>query len=487
MEEPAQRLPDTACSTARRAAWRAFARRLGARSVGFLVWAAALLLLAVALHPKHPYLLALRAVETPLLVALSALGIGLVGWRAQGARRSAPERRRARWPGRLLGGLLLAVLLLAAGHEIDFRRQRTDVLAAGPEARRLGPHFIVGYSRFEDVALLAERGLIGGIYLSRANVRQRTLAAIRAEIDALQALRAGAGLPPLIVAADQEGGRVAHLSPPLPALPALASLVAAGTDASLEPRARAYGELQGRGLAALGITMNFGPVVDLLPANGGPAFDTHTRIAQRAIAADAAVVARVAGAYGEGVAAQGIVPTLKHFPGLARVTADTHHFPARLETPTELLAAHDWQPFRQARPGTAIMLAHVILPQLDADHPASLSRPIVQGLLRRDWGYDGLLLTDDLNMGAVYRLGIGEAAVAALAAGVDLLLVTYDPDQYFRAMHAAAAALRRGALDEAALAASRRRLATLGGAPAPAAALQKTGGAAAGERQPELH
>jgi beta-N-acetylhexosaminidase len=80
-------------------------------------------------------------------------------------------------------------------------------------------------------------------------------------------------------------------------------------------------------------------------------------------------------------------------------------------------------------------------------------------LLRRRWGYEGLLLTDDLNMGAVYRLGIGEAAVSALTAGVDLLLVTFDPDQYFRAMYAASEALRRGRLDEAQLAGSRQRLA----------------------------
>lgn len=102
--------------------------------------------------------------------------------------------------------------------------------------------------------------------------------------------------------------------------------------------------------------------------------------------------------------------------------------------------------------------------------------------LRRDWGYEGLLLTDDLNMGAVYRLGIGESAVAALAAGVDLLLVTYDPDRYFRAMHAASEALRRGVLDDAALENSRRRLAKAGAPVVSAvAALQKTGVAAAGE------
>jgi beta-N-acetylhexosaminidase len=435
---------------------QARAARPAGRAAGLLAWIGALFLLAVALHPKNPYLLVVRAGETSMLLLLSGLGLGLLLWRG---RKASAEGRGARWRRRLLGGLLLVVQLLAIAHEIDFRRQRAEVLAAGPEARRLGQHFIVGFTRFDAVAPLAERGLIGGIYLGRGNVRGRTLGEIRGEIDALQALRAKAGLPPLIVAADQEGGSVAHMSPPLPALPALASLVAAGTDASLEARARAYGETQARGLAALGINMNFGPVADLLPVNGGPAFDTHTLIARRAIAGDPAVVARVVRAYGEGLSSQGVMPTLKHFPGLGEVKTDTHHFPARLATPATQLAAHDWQPFRSAPPGSAMMLAHVIVPEIDAEHPASLSPPVVQGLLRRRWGYEGLLLTDDLNMGAVYRLGIGEAAVSALTAGVDLLLVTFDPDQYFRAMYAASEALRRGRLDEAQLAGSRQRLA----------------------------
>lgn len=296
--------------------------------------------------------------------------------------------------------------------------------------------------------------------LGRGNVRGRTLTAIRAEIDALQDLRRRAGLPLLIVAADQEGGSVAHLTPPLTELPSLAALVEAGTDARLEARVRAYGETQGRGLAALGVNLNLGPVADLRPLDGGPVFDTHTLIRRRAIAADPVLVNRVIGSYGAALMAQGVRPTLKHFPGLGPVMSDTHHFPARLEKPVELLAASDWQPFRgAAQSGAAIMLAHVVLPEIDPALPASLSKAVVQGVLRRGWGYQGLLLTDDLTMGAVYRLGIGNATVAALDAGVDMLLISYDPDQYYRAMHGAADALRRGTLDPAQLAASRRRIA----------------------------
>lgn len=422
-----------------------------------LRWIPTLLLLYVALHPKSPYLIALRTIEAPLLVAGSGLGIGLVVWRRA-------TRQLGRRESGLLLGLLLTAVILAACNEAIFRRQRDEVLAADVAARTLGQHFIIGYTSFDEVATLAERGLIGGIYLGRGNVRDRTLSAIRAEIDVLQNLRAQAGLPRLIVAADQEGGGVAHMTPPLAELPPLAALVEAGSDGTLESRARAYGEEQGRGLAALGVTLNLGPVAELRPLGSGPRFDTHTLIRRRAIDADPAIVQRVVRSYGEALMAAGVRPTLKHFPGLGQVMTDTHHFPARLEQPVALLAARDWQPFRAAaHSGAALMLAHVVLPAVDPILPASLSKLVVQGLLRGEWDYQGLLLTDDLNMGAVYRLGIGYAAVAALDAGVDMLLISYDPDQYYRAMHAAADALRRGMLDPAQLAASRQRIAAAAG------------------------
>jgi beta-N-acetylhexosaminidase len=150
--------------------------------------------------------------------------------------------------------------------------------------------------------------------------------------------------------------------------------------------------------------------------------------------------------------------TLKHFPGLGRVERDTHLHPARLsETPAELAA--DWLPFRSlaGHAGSALMLGHVTLEALDPQRAASHS-PTVIRLLRSDWGYDGVLVTDDLNMGAVYNLGIGKVAAEALAAGVDLILVSYDPRQVYRALHGAAIALSSGELPAETLAGSAKRL-----------------------------
>jgi beta-N-acetylhexosaminidase len=159
----------------------------------------------------------------------------------------------------------------------------------------------------------------------------------------------------------------------------------------------------------------------------------------------------------------GVRCTLKHFPGLGRVVADTHLQTADLALPPSELASSDWLPFRalMRRNDVIVMLGHARLTALDRNRPVSFSRPVVRGLLRTDWGYDGILMTDDFSMGAVTRSreGIGGASVEALNAGVDLILVSYDPDQVYLVMHALMRAARAGALHEDALMESGRRLA----------------------------
>ncbi|MDR0716384.1 MAG: hypothetical protein LBF50_03055 [Azoarcus sp.] len=421
--------------------------RLAAWQKAILVWImlAALLVIA-ARYFKHPMSYFWRGAEMPVLL-LAAIGGAYFAYRTL--------RARAHWRDRLEPGLRLAacllLLCLAAGQEGWYRWQKFQVLRSGVAMERMGRHFVVGFRSFDDLHALAERGLIGGIYVTRRNLRGETVQSLRRRIDALQAARARAGLPPLFVMADQEGGAVSHLSPLLEPMPPLAALIA-GDEEDLEARARDYGERQGQALAALGINMNLSPVVDLKPDKKGGWVDRHTLIERRAIAADPHIVTRVATAYGAGLAASGVQPVVKHFPGLGRVRGDTHLVEVSLtHTPAERAA--DWLPFREvtARTGAAMMLSHVRLPDIDPHAPASLSRTLVQDILRKKngsgWNYQGILMTDDLNMGAVYAEGIGRAAAAALDAGVDLILVSYDADQYYRALHAAAAAWRGGGID----------------------------------------
>jgi beta-N-acetylhexosaminidase len=230
-----------------------------------------------------------------------------------------------------------------------------------------------------------------------------------------------------------------------------------------------YAATQGRELAGLGINVNFAPVVDLPRGPANPD-DRYTRIHSRAISNDPEVVAAVAGTYCAGLRASGVSCTLKHFPGLGRVFEDTHRQAADLSAPVSELAGADWRPFRALVQGAdaaagsgaqpLVMLGHARLTALDPHRPASFSRAVVHDLLRTGWKHDGVLITDDFSMGAVYDSaeGIGGGSAEALNAGVDLILISYDADQAYVVLHALMRAEREGRLSPEALQASDRRL-----------------------------
>jgi beta-N-acetylhexosaminidase len=350
----------------------------------------------------------------------------------------------------------LSMLYANAAFEICKRNVlHTDVA----RARVLGQHFVVGYSSFDEVARLAEKGLIAGIYVARHNAEGRTAEALRSEIAALQDRRRVAGLPPLIVAADQEGGIVSHLSPPLTALPALATLADLPPDLRAQ-KAEEFGRTHGQELAQIGVNRDFAPVLDLRPAADHNRFDFNTLISQRAISGDPAIVTEIGLAYVHGLEAFDVGATVKHFPGLGRVQTDTHHFSANLDTPLEQLEASDWLPFKEVLAGSKaqMMIGHVTLTAVDPDRPASHSKRVIDGIIRRKWNYRGVVITDDLVMGAIYNHNVCTAVVEALNAGVDLLLVAFDGSQFYRIFACASAAFTRQDLDMAMLHDSETRL-----------------------------
>src|SRR5262249_32753702 len=172
------------------------------------------------------------------------------------------------------------------------------------------------------------------------------------------------------------------------------------------------------------------------------------------------IVAEIASAYVHGLEASGVGATVKHFPGLGRVLTDTHHFSANLDTPIDELEASDWRPFRDvlAHSNAQLMVGHVTLTAADPDRAASHSKRVVQGIIRDKWRYQGVVMTDDLVMGAIYQRDVCKAVVEAMNAGVDLLLVAYDGAQFYRIFDCALKGARQGRLDVAALRASEVRL-----------------------------
>lgn len=370
-----------------------------------------------------------------------------------------------RRPQARLAAISCSVILLVAGSglawtlfsEARFHWQRHEVLRAdATNLERLGRHIIVGYRDRDELHKLVERRAIAGVFVTAHNVQGKDANAIRSEIASLQAIRKAQGLPPLLIATDQEGGAVSRMSPPLPRQQTLGDIVRKHIDETERRRAiQTFATEKGRALADLGFNLNFAPVADL-NHNIVNAGDRYTRIYQRAISDDPAVVTAVAGDYCAALMQTGVHCTLKHFPGLGRVTEDTHFDDADLTAPLATLMASDWVPFRTLmhHAGAFTMLGHARLTAIDKDKPASFSKAVVSDLLRSEWKHDGVLVTDDFNMGAVFAsdAGIGEASVLALNAGVDLILISYDGAQVYPVMHAllradASGRLQRNQLD----------------------------------------
>ena len=260
-------------------------------------------------------------------------------------------------------------------------------------------------------------------------------------------LQARAGDRPFIVAIDLEGGLVTRLSPKFgfPAVASEAEIGATGHDQQVTTWARGIAET----LASVGVNLNLAPVVDLNVNPQNPAIGTLGR----AFSADPNLVARYAGIEIQAHRHRGVRTTLKHFPGLGSATANTDFGVADVTTtwtPAELL------PYRSLiGQGLAdvIMAGHLVNGQVDKDHPASLSRAIVTGLLREQLGWDGPVITDDLQAGAITTaFGLEEAVSLALTAGTDLLLFanqqTFDPDIATRILDVVEGLVQKGTVSE---------------------------------------
>jgi beta-N-acetylhexosaminidase len=261
-----------------------------------------------------------------------------------------------------------------------------------------------------------------------------------------------AALPP-IVAIDHEGGRVHRLDPPFTRFPAAAVVAAHGVRA-----VRDVATAMARELAAVGIDLTFAPVLDVASNPANPV------IGERAFASDAARAAGLALAAFRATRAVGLITCGKHFPGHGDTVADSHLELPIVEKSRRELARTELVPFRRAIAAGIPMLmsAHVVYPAFDRARPATLSPPIVTGLLRRRLGFRGVICTDDLEMRAIAdHYGPGDAAIAAISAGVDLLLYCHRQDDLRSAIAAVERAVAAGRIPERRIAAAHRRVAAL--------------------------
>lgn len=283
---------------------------------------------------------------------------------------------------------------------------------------------------------------VGGICQFGKNITDpQQIAQFNAELQAASKI-------PLLISVDEEGGVVARLANhPAFDLPRYESAAAVGETGDPEA-AREMGATIGAYLKDYGFTMDFAPDADVYtnPAN--------TVIGTRAFSQDAATAAAMAGSMAQGLQAQGVLPTLKHFPGHGDTAEDSHSGLAYSHRTKEEMRQCEFLPFLQPTEGEngigphAIMVGHIAAPALDGDTPASLSYPIVTELLRGELlqGGDVLVVTDSLAMGAITeQYAPAEAAVQALNAGCDILLM---PDGLTEAFDGVVAAVENGTISE---------------------------------------
>ncbi|MFG2717598.1 glycoside hydrolase family 3 protein [Streptomyces sp. NPDC048416] len=292
---------------------------------------------------------------------------------------------------------------------------------------------------------LASVGLFGRNIVTAPQVAALT-AQLRAERD------------DVLVAIDEEGGDVTRIEvrtgSSFPGNLALGSV----DDLDLT---RAVARELGRRLAECGVNLNWAPSADV---NSNP---DNPIIGVRAFGADTALVARHTAAYIEGLQAAGVAACTKHFPGHGDTNVDSHHAMPRIDVDLDTLHRRELVPFRAAisAGSKSVMSAHILLPALDPDRPATLSPRILTGLLRDELGYDGLIVSDAVEMQAIAgTVGIERGSVLAIAAGADALCVgggLCDEGTVLRLRDALVTAVRDGELAEERLADAAARVRAL--------------------------
>jgi beta-N-acetylhexosaminidase len=290
------------------------------------------------------------------------------------------------------------------------------VIASWPLEKRLAQLLMVGVNPrtgSEAEALVTRYG-VGGVFVGGD-------ASGIFEDGSLARLPGASAIPPL-VAVDDEGGRVQRIDQLAGPLPSARTMARTMTPAQV----RDVAAQRGRALRDAGVTMDMAPVVDVSSQSNGQV------IGDRSFADDPNVVSEYADAFAAGLRDAGVVPVLKHFPGHGHASGDSH-VQAAVTPPLTDLEASDLIPYQRllADPRVGVMVGHLDVPGLTApDEPASISPSAVNDLLRTRLGYQGVVITDDLSeMAAIkQRYGVPEAAVRALLAGDDMVLLVDSAD-----------------------------------------------------------
>ena len=327
--------------------------------------------------------------------------------------------------------------------------EKVDKLVANmSDADKVGQLLMIGIhgkTLNDDAKFMLNEYRVGGIILFDRNMESKDQ--VKSLITDINKIGKSAGLTPLFIGIDQEGGAVARMEDQLIKVPPAEEL-------GKEPieQAVSLAKQSGTELKDLGFNINFAPVADL-GLTYGRSFSTNPDD-----------VVRYASAVGKAYDEAGLWYSYKHFPGIGKTDVDLHADTSVVPVSKETLLNEDTKVFvdliKQSKPNTyAIMVSHAMYPQIDADHPSSLSKTIITDWLRKDMGYNGVVVTDDMDMGALAKhYTFGDMAVQSILAGSDILLVCHEYEHMQEAYNGLMKAVKDGRISKERLDKSVKRI-----------------------------
>ena len=327
--------------------------------------------------------------------------------------------------------------------------EKVDKLVANmSDADKVGQLLMIGIhgkTLNDDAKFMLNEYRVSGIILFDRNMESKDQ--VKSLIADINKTGKSAGLTPLFIGIDQEGGAVARMEDQLIKVPPAEEL-------GKEPieQVVSLAKQSGTELKDLGFNINFAPVADL-GLTYGRSFSTNP---------DEAV--RYASAVGKAYDEAGLWYSYKHFPGIGKTDVDLHADTSVVPVSKETLLNEDTKVFvdliKQSKPNTyAIMVSHAMYPQIDADHPSSLSKAIITDWLRKDMGYNGVVVTDDMDMGALAKhYTFGDMAVQSILAGSDILLVCHEYEHMQEAYNGLMKAVKDGRISKERLDESVKRI-----------------------------
>ena len=327
--------------------------------------------------------------------------------------------------------------------------EKVDKLVANmSDADKVGQLLMIGIhgkTLNDDAKFMLNEYRVGGIILFDRNMESKDQ--VKSLITDINKTGKSAGLTPLFIGIDQEGGAVARMEDQLIKVPPAEEL-------GKEPieQAVSLAKQSGMELKDLGFNINFAPVADL-GLTYGRSFSTNPDD-----------VVRYASAVGKAYDEAGLWYSYKHFPGIGKTDVDLHADTSVVPVSKETLLNEDTKVFvdliKQSKPNTyAIMVSHAMYPQIDADHPSSLSKAIITDWLRKDMGYNGVVVTDDMDMGALAKhYTFGDMAVQSILAGSDILLVCHEYEHMQEAYNGLMKAVKDGRISKERLDESVKRI-----------------------------